>query len=66
MRLTSTASTITAAAMAADHTPLRNTRPSPEELCFAKSFICVPSSQFQRRFSMSCAVKNRNTAVTVR
>ena len=66
MRLTSTASTITAEAMAADHTPLRNTRPSPEELCFAKSFICVPSSQFQRRFSMSCAVKNRNTAVTVR
>ena len=60
-----TASTSTAASIAVDSRPLRNTLPF-WEAAFLFHFIVVASSQFQRRFSISCAVKNRNTAVTVR
>ena len=51
--------------MAVDSSPLRNTLPF-WEAAFLFHFIVMASSQFQRRFSNPCAVKNRNTAATVR
>ena len=63
-RLTSTASRMAAARMAVEYTPLRNTLPLTGR--FFLFFIVVPSPQFQRRFSSSCTVKNRNSTVTVR
>ena len=50
--------------MAVEYTPLRNTLPLTGR--FFLFFIVVPSPQFQRRFSSSCTVKNRNSTVTVR
>ena len=64
-RLTSTASTIAAARMAVEYSPLRNTLPFAEEVSL-NFFISLSSSQFQRRFSSPCAVKNRNSTITVR
>ena len=64
-RLSSTANTSTAASIAVDSSPLRNTLPF-WEAAFLFHFIVMASSQFQRRFSNPCAVKNRNTAATVR
>jgi hypothetical protein len=44
---------------------LRNTLPFAEEENL-KFFMLFPSPQFQRRFSSPCAVKNKNSMVTVR
>jgi len=64
-RLISTANTMAAARMAVEYSPLRNTLPFAEEE-FLFHFIVMASSQFQRRFSSPCAVKNKNSMVTVR
>ena len=64
-KLTRMTSTSTTAANAAAYTPLRKTR--PPSCGFGKwNLMRVPSSQFQRRFSMHCAVKNRNRPITER
>ena len=57
------ASTMAAARMAVEYSPLRNTLPL--EGFALNFFMIVPSPQFQRRFSSPCAVKNRNSTVMV-
>ena len=64
-RLISTANTMAAARMAVEYSPLRNTLPFAEEENL-KFFMLFPFPQFQRRFSSPCAVKNKNSMVTVR